>query len=74
VANSVALLADVLMLLRRAGAPCHVFGGWAEELLDLAPPRAHGDIDLLHCADKFDRVDDLLHRLPVGARKIGRSG
>jgi hypothetical protein len=52
--NSVASPAKAIALLREAGAPCHVFGGWAEELLELAPARPHGDIDLLYCVDAFD--------------------
>jgi hypothetical protein len=58
--NDLALLCRVLERLAGAGAPCLVFGGWAEELLGLSPVRRHGDIDLLLPGRSFARVDALL--------------
>ena len=40
-------LKEVVNQLVGAGFDVAVFGGWAEELLGLAAPRAHQDIDLL---------------------------
>jgi hypothetical protein len=50
-------LAEVLALLERAGVPCLVFGGWAEELLLLRAPGPHRDFDLVHLSDSFVTVD-----------------
>jgi hypothetical protein len=50
-------LTEVLALLERAGAPCLVFGGWAEELLGLRAPGPHRDIDLVHLSNAFATVD-----------------
>ena len=36
-----------------------LFGGWAEELRGLAPPRPHADVDLLYPARDWSRVDRL---------------
>lgn len=58
--NDLDLLALVLDRLNAAGAGTLVFGGWAEELLELSPPRPHGDIDLLLPAPSFASVDRLL--------------
>jgi hypothetical protein len=44
-ANDYELLKRVLGRLQCAGFS-FVFGGWAQELLQLAPPRSHLDVDL----------------------------
>jgi hypothetical protein len=44
-------------LLEQAGIDVWVFGGWAEELWQLAPPRPHNDIDLLYPAPDFGALD-----------------
>ena len=46
-----------------------LFGGWAEELSGLCPPRAHRDIDLLYPAQGFDRLDEFL-RAQNEAREV----
>jgi hypothetical protein len=61
--NDLALVERVIGLLASRGVPAWVFGGWAEELLGLAPPRAHGDIDLLVAGAGWSAVDDLLPEL-----------
>lgn len=61
--NDLALVERVIGLLASRGVPAWVFGGWAEELLGLAPPRAHGDIDLLVAGADWSAVDDLLPEL-----------
>lgn len=58
--NGLDLLTSVVDRLGAAGAEVLVFGGWAEELLGLAPPRPHSDIDLLLPAASFAAVDRLL--------------
>jgi hypothetical protein len=50
-------LAEVLAMLERASAPCLVFGGWAEGLLELRAPGPHGDLDLVHLNDSFATID-----------------
>jgi hypothetical protein len=54
------VLVQILDFLSCGGAPVIVFGGWAEELLGLAPPWRHRDIDLLLPAPSFAVVDRLL--------------
>lgn len=49
-----------MALLDAAGAPCWLFGGWAEEIRGLRASGAHGDIDLLYPAASFTAVDRLL--------------
>ena len=61
--NDLALVERVIRLLASRGVPAWVFGGWAEELLGLAPARAHGDIDLLVAGDDWCAVDVLLPEL-----------
>jgi hypothetical protein len=58
--NDLDLLALVVDRLDAAGAGVLVFGGWAEELLSLASPRPHADIDLLLPAATFAPVDRFL--------------
>jgi len=55
------LVISVLAQLEQNGLPCLLFGGWAEEALGLAIPRAHRDIDLLLPANSFSALDSLLH-------------
>ena len=54
------LVVSVLMRLEQNGISCVLFGGWAEEALRLAAPRAHRDIDLLLPAKSFSVLDALL--------------
>ena len=46
--------------LSAAGVETYLFGGWAEELLGLCPPRPHHDVDLLYPAEDFSLVDNFL--------------
>jgi hypothetical protein len=55
--NRLADLAEVLTLLEAAAAPCLVFGGRAEELLELRAPGPHRDIDLIHLNDSLVTID-----------------
>ena len=58
--NDSAFVMKVTSLLTDARVNVWLFGGWAEELQGIVPPRAHRDVDLLHPAEDFDRVDALL--------------
>jgi hypothetical protein len=44
------------------GCTTWIFGGWAEELRGVCPPRQHGDLDLLYPAASFAALDDLFER------------
>jgi hypothetical protein len=55
----------VTSLLDDALVDVWLFGGWAEELQGLVPARAHRDVDLLHPAEDFTRVDALLRAEPA---------
>lgn len=59
-ANDLAFVRDTLSRLQNFGIIAWVFGGWAEELLGLTPPRAHRDLDLLYLAGDFGRIDTYL--------------
>lgn len=40
--------------------PVSVFGGWAEEILELSAPRPHSDIDLLLASHDFAALETIL--------------
>jgi len=61
--NDLQFVERTLSLLADEGIEARVFGGWAEELLGLAEPRPHGDLDLLVAGDDWRGVDRLLERL-----------
>ncbi len=58
--NTLELLAEVVQMLADVQIRTWLFGGWAEELSGLCPPRSHGDIDLLYPAQDFIRLDEFL--------------
>jgi hypothetical protein len=58
--NGLDLLALVVDRLEAAAAGVLVFGGWAEKLLGLSPPRRHDDVDLLLSAPSCASIDRLL--------------
>lgn len=60
-ANDLALVQRVSLLLESHGVRTWLFGGWAEELHGLAAPRPHHDIDLLYPAASFETVDAFLN-------------
>jgi hypothetical protein len=59
-ANDLAFVRDTLSRLQNWGIIAWVFGGWAEELLGLAPQRAHRDLDLLYLGTDFAQLDSFL--------------
>ncbi len=66
--NTLDLLAEVIQMLADAQINTWLFGGWAEELSGLCPPRPHRDIDLLYLAQGFTRLDEFL-RTQRGAQE-----
>lgn len=58
--NTLDLLAEVVQMLADAQIKTWLFGGWAEELSGLCPPRPHRDIDLLYPAQSCARLDEFL--------------
>ena len=67
--NTLELLAAVVRMLADAQVETWLFGGWAEELSGLCPPRAHRDIDLLYPAQGFHRLDQFL-RVQGGIQEV----
>ena len=63
--NDSAFVMKVTSLLGDGLVNVWLFGGWAEELQGIVPARAHRDVDLLHPADDFARVDALLRTEPA---------
>lgn len=58
--NDLAFVQRVVEELEADDIVTWVFGGWAEELLGLAPPRSHHDVDLLCPARDFEQVDTFI--------------
>jgi hypothetical protein len=57
--NDLDFVQDVVLMLGERGVKVWVFGGWAEQLVGLAEPRRHVDVDLLYPAESFDELDAL---------------
>jgi hypothetical protein len=57
--NDLDFVHDVVQMLGERGVKVWVFGGWAEQLVGLAAPRRHVDVDLLYPADSFAALDAL---------------
>lgn len=55
--NNLEHVRQVMGLLEQHGITTWLFGGWAEELHEMAHPRPHRDVDLLYLADSFALVD-----------------
>jgi hypothetical protein len=68
--NTVSRVVDVMRRLGDGGAPCLLFGGWAEEAFGLCQPRPHADIDLLLPAPSFQALDRLLATAPSDFQEI----
>jgi hypothetical protein len=58
--NTLPFVIEIVQRLEAANLPLWVFGGWAEELWQMAPPRAHKDIDFLHPADSFEQLNQFI--------------
>lgn len=57
--NNLNLVSVVLTILDSHKVYTWLFGGWAEELQGIIPPRIHKDIDLLYPALNFNLIDKL---------------
>ena len=57
--NDLDFVHDVVQMLGGRGVKVWVFGGWAEQLVGLAEPRRHVDVDLLYPAESFAELDAL---------------
>ncbi len=55
--NTLAFVCSVMQRFAEAQIVTWLFGGWAEELWQLSPPRPHRDIDLLYPAQNFQQLD-----------------
>src|SRR3954467_9462413 len=58
--NDLQTVLGVLSRLTAHDIHTWIFGGWGEELRQLAPSRAHTDIDLLYRGQDFSRVDQTI--------------
>ena len=67
--NTFELLAEVTKALENAQIKTWLFGGWAEELMGLCPPRQHRDIDLLYPAQSFMRLEEFV-RTQSGVEEV----
>jgi hypothetical protein len=57
--NDLSFVLRATDLLWSKGVRTWIFGGWADELRGLIPPRDHVDLDLLYPARDWSRVDAL---------------
>jgi len=55
--NTLQFVCERISALAEAGIVTCLFGGWAEELRGICPPRPHKDIDLLYPAGDFRALD-----------------
>ncbi len=68
--NSLAYLKEIYDLLVSEGINTYVFGGWAEELRGIAPPRSHKDVDLLYSNNDLVPVDAFIKKYDLKPIKI----
>ena len=60
--NTLDFLFTVVERFEAANLPTWVFGGWAEELWQIIPPRKHNDIDFLYLGQTFEHLDSFIAR------------
>src|SRR5215510_1062735 len=58
--NTLTFLLAVIKHFEANALPIWVFGGWAEELWQIAQPRAHRDIDFLYPATNLEDLDHFI--------------
>ena len=58
--NSLDFVCSVMERFAQTHIVTWLFGGWAEELWRLSPPRPHHDIDLVYPAQNFQQLDQWL--------------
>jgi len=71
--NDLDFVYDVVERLAEDGIDVWVFGGWSEQLLGIADPRRHVDVDLLYPARDFSRVDRFIGADEIDLRPHKRS-
>ena len=55
--NTLSLLLSIVKQFEQDALQLWMFGGWAEELWQMVPPRAHHDMDFLYPARTFEHFD-----------------
>jgi len=60
--NTLAFVFDIIHFFEAAKISLWLFGGWAEELWQITPPRSHRDIDFLYPADSFQGLDQYIDK------------
>lgn len=73
--NTLDFACSVMDRFAQAQIATWLFGGWAEELWHLSPPRPHRDIDLLYPAKNFQQLDRWLRAtgdelIPIEAQRF----
>lgn len=58
--NTLEFIVETMKTLDQAGIRTWLFGGWAEEVWQIIPPRPHHDLDLLFLGTDFHPVDAFL--------------
>lgn len=56
--NNFEFVLNVYKQLKNVGVDVWLFGGWAQELHNLIPPRAHKDIDFIYSAKNFSALEE----------------
>jgi len=62
--NTLTFVCDLTQNLAAANIQIWIFGGWAEELWEMYPPRLHHDIDLLYPASDFQYLEQWIKTRP----------
>ena len=60
IVNDIYFLNQVLKSCKNNSLDVYIFGGWAEELLEISPPRPHNDIDLLFRGENLNPIEEAI--------------
>jgi hypothetical protein len=60
--NNINLVKEALDDLRKNHIEVILGGGWAEELLEIIPPKVHSDIDLFYISNSFSLLEEYISR------------
>ncbi len=58
--NDIPFVLTTIKLLENNGIDTILFGGWAEEIMEVIKPREHKDIDLIYIGNDFSLVDSFI--------------
>jgi hypothetical protein len=58
--NNINLVKEALDDLRKNHIEVILGGGWAEELLEIIPPKVHSDIDLFYISNSFSLLEEYI--------------